>query len=119
METMRLRAIQRSSRVGELLDSFASSVTSLPERIQKIYEPSELPAVLQRVVMQATSRDREWSAWTDDHRIWLFTAEMSLSPSRERGNPVLDVCAYSESGELTGSGCYVCDRQGRWQRCAD
>lgn len=119
METMRLRAIQKPSRVGELLDSFASCAASLPEHIHRIYNRSDLPAVLQRVVIQATTRDREWSAWTDDHRIWLFTAEMSFALSRERRSPVLDISAYGEGGQLMGSACYVCDRQGRWQRCAD
>ena len=119
METMRLRAIQKPSRVGELLDSFGSSAPGLPEQVHRIYEPFDLPAVLQRTVREATAQEREWCAWTDDHRIWLFTAEMSLALSRERGSPVLDINAYGEDGKLTGSGSYVCDRQGRWQRCAD
>jgi hypothetical protein len=119
METMRLRAIQHPSRVGELLDSFASNAVALPDGGRRIFGPSELPAVLQRVVLQAQKTEREWRAWTDEHRIWLFTAEMSLALSRERGNPVLDVNAYGEGGELTESGSWVTDRQGRWRRCAD
>jgi hypothetical protein len=119
METMRLRAIQHPSRVGELLDAFASNAVGLPERSRKVLDRSELPAVLQRVVLEATKREREWCAWTDEHRIWLFTAEMSLALSRERGTPVLDVSAYGEGGQLVGSGSWVADRRGEWHRCAD
>jgi hypothetical protein len=119
METMRLRAIQHPSRVGELLDSFASSGAALPDRSRRIFERSELPVVLQRVVVQAARTEREWGAWTDEYRTWLFTAEMSLALSRERGTPVLDVSAYGEDGALLESGSWVADRQGQWRRCAD
>ncbi len=119
METMRLRAIQMPSRVEELLDSFISSSTIVPSGSRKIRRGSDLPVVLQDLVVQSTKADREWSCWTDDHRIWLFTAEMSLDLSRERGCPVLQVNSYAEDGVLIESGSWLSDRDGKWRRCAD
>ena len=46
------------------------------------------------VLGQASGKERAWTYWTDGLRIWLFTAEMSLPLSRERGAPVLAANAY-------------------------
>jgi hypothetical protein len=78
-----------------------------------------LSSTLQRIVIQATKNEREWSSWTDNHRVWLFTAEMSLPLSRERGLPVLQVDWYGEHGNTTKSGSWVCNRGEQWQRCSD
>lgn len=49
----------------------------------------------------------------------LFTAEMSVALSRERGAPVLELHAYSEYAELLEAGFWAQDKQGNRQRCAD
>jgi hypothetical protein len=119
MQTLRLRQVQLPSRVQTLLDAFASSADILPEGCYQIRDRSTLPAVLQCVVIQAAHKDRVWSCWTDDHRMWLFTGEMSMPLSRERGSPVLQVNLYGEDAKLADSGPWVADREGKWQRCAD
>ena len=119
METLRLRQVQRPSRVQTLLDTFASSADILPQGCYQIRDRGSLSTALQSLVIQATYRDRVWSCWTDDHRIWLFTGEMSMALSRERGSPVLQIAIYCENAKLVDSGPWVADREGKWQRCAD
>jgi hypothetical protein len=117
METVTLRVIQQPSGVEKLLESFV--MNDLPEGTRQLRDRGELSALLQRIVTQANKKDRAWSAWSDDHRIWLFTAEMSLPLSRERGLPVLQVNCHGEDGELIKSGSWVRNPEGKWQRCAD
>lgn len=119
METMRLRKIQQPSRVHRLLEAFVSNANVLPEYCYQIRDRSALSSVLQQLVIQASRKEQAWCCWADDHRIRLFTAEMSLPLSRERGSPVLEVNFYSEQGELQDAGFWVFDREGTWRRCAD
>jgi hypothetical protein len=119
METVRLRFIQEPSRVERLLEAFASSTYGLPEESYQIRDRSVLASVLQQLVIEAIGRQRAWCCWTDDHRIWLFTAELSLPLSRKRDAPVLQVNSYAESGELTDAGFWVSEREGGWRLCAD
>lgn len=117
METMRLRAIQQPSSVEKLLDSFV--MDNLPEGTRKLRDRSELSAILQRIVLKATKQEKAWSAWSNDHQIWLFVAEMSLPLSRERGLPVLQIDCYGEYGELMKSASWVRNRDDKWRRCSD
>jgi hypothetical protein len=94
-------------------------VSDVPKGSRKLPDRSELSSALQRIVIQAKLKEQVWSSWTDGHRVWLFTAEMSLPLSRERGLPVLQVSWYGEHGEATKSGSWVCDREGKWRRCSD
>jgi hypothetical protein len=114
---MRLRAIHQPSGVEKLLESFV--VSDLPKGTRQLRDRSELSVIMQRIVTQAIKKERVWSSWSDDHRTWLFTAEMSLPLSRERGVPVLQVNCYGEDGELMKSGSWVRDREGKWRRCSD
>ena len=50
------------------------------------------------------------------HETHLFTCEMSLPLSRERGTAVLLVNRYNDKAELKDSGTWLEDPQGRWRR---
>jgi hypothetical protein len=60
-----------------------------------------------------------WTCWADSFLIWLFTAEMFLPLSRQRGVPVLAVTECSEQGSPHDAGHWMVDRERNWQRCAD
>ncbi len=102
METVRLRKIQQPSQVERLLEGFVLRALS-PQ--------------LQRVVQRATQKGNVWACWADSYNTWLFTREMSLPLSRERGAPVLRVYLYDEAGELKEPGIWVADQEGKWSRC--
>jgi hypothetical protein len=69
--------------------------------------------------MQAIKLGRSWSCWTQGYRAWLFTAEMSMELSRERGAPVLQVNLYGDDGSLRESATLMNGPSGKWQRCGD
>jgi len=117
MDTVRLRSAQQPSRVERLLDSYVLSTIDMPEGVRRIRDRSELPSGLQRVIRNAERTGQAWSAWTDDWRIWCFTGEMSLPLSRERGQPVLRIRSYDQSGRIIECGVWVNLRHGAWQRC--
>jgi hypothetical protein len=50
--------------------------------------------------------------------IWFFTAEMSLSLSRERGRPTLEVGSYNVDGAMKEWQLWVCLNDGTWQQCS-
>jgi hypothetical protein len=119
METRRLRHIQQPSQIETLLDALITRGCVLPKDAFQIRDANSLPNPLQRVVARAKEEGRVWSCWATNHDIWVFTCEMSLPLSRERGAPVLLVNRHGETGELTDSGSWTTDPQGKWQRCAD
>lgn len=100
MQTMRLFAYQRPSRVEALLESLLQARGRLPGKARKVTDRSELPSALQKIVIKLHNNERVWNAWTDEDRIWFFTAEMSLELSRERGCPALQVGSYDVDGKL-------------------
>lgn len=118
MQTTRLFAFQRPSRVQILLDSLVQSRELLPDYVCRITDRGELPFVLQRIVIQAQQAGRVWSGWTDGSGIWLFTAEMSMAPSRQRGQPALQVSFYREDGRIKDCRLWACTNDGSWQQCA-
>ena len=120
METLRLRRIQDPSAVERLLDLFVNGTDRVPPEAYPVHTRSWLSNPdLKSVVYMAQQKHRTWCAWTDDKCTWLFTAEMSLELSRERGVPVLEISAYSEHGELQETGFWAHSKDGKWQRCAD
>ena len=119
METLRLRRIQEPARVESLLESFISRTRVLPEGAYQIRDRSALPNRIQPIVSRANSQGHVWSAWARGAQIWLFTCEMSLALSRERGAPVVLVRCYDEDGALQDSGTWRFDPLGNWSRCAD
>jgi hypothetical protein len=119
METARFRRLQRPSQIEVLLEALVSRRDLLPKGSYRVRDSKALSSRLQVIAARATSEGRVWAAWGSAHHIWLFTCEMSLDLSRERGTPVLLVSSYDENGELTETGPWAADAQGRWQRCGD
>jgi hypothetical protein len=119
METVRLRKIQQPSQLERLLEAFISRGDFVPREAYQVRDPRALPAALRKVGSQAIQQGHVWSCWADNFHFWLFTCEMSLSLSRERGSPVLKVSRYDETGELTEAGTWTADGEGRWLKCAD
>jgi hypothetical protein len=119
METLRLRSLQQPSRVERLLEACISLGKHLPEGSFQIRDPSALPEELRRVLTQAIKQGQAWSCWAHRIHTWLFTCDMSLALSRERGTPVLHVSVYGEDGQLQDSGNWLADPRGTWYRCAD
>ena len=119
METLRLRRIQEPSRVASLLDAYIARARILPEDAYQIRDRSNLPNRVQAIVSRAITQGHAWSGWVRGDQLWLFTCEMSLPLSRERGAPVLIVHLHNEDGEVMDSGTWRYDPLGTWSRCAD
>jgi hypothetical protein len=119
METLRLRGIQHPSHVGRLLEELVSSGTLLPKDGQQVHDPDALPRQLRELVGRAAAEGRVWACWGSSQEIRLFTCEMSLPLSRERGTPVLLVNRYDDCGELKDVGTWVADPEGKWRRFAE
>ncbi len=119
METLRLRRIQQPSRVERLLEAYISRAGVLPEDAYQVRDRSELPGRVQAIVTRAIAQGQVWSGWARGALVWLFTCEMSLPLSRERGAPVLTVHLHNEEGEVMDSGTWRYDPLGSWSRCAD
>jgi hypothetical protein len=119
METRRLRTIQQPSHIERLLEALVSRANLLPKDSYQIRDPAALPPALQTVIAQAAREGRVWGCWANSYETCLFTSEMSLPRSRERGVPVLLVNRYGESGELQDAGVWMTDLEGKWRRCSD
>ena len=91
METVRLRKMQQPSQVERLLEALISRGNLLPKECYQIRASGALSPQLQRVVERAIEKGHVWACWADSYHTWLFTCEMSLPMSRERGVPVLAV----------------------------
>jgi hypothetical protein len=119
METRRLRTIQQPSHIEKLLEALVSRANLLPKDCYQIRDPDALPSQLQRLIARAAQEGRVWRCWANSYETCLFTSEMSLPLSRERGSPVLLVNRYRENGELQDAGPWMSDSEGKWRRCAD
>ncbi len=119
MDTLRLRNLQQPSGVEKLLESYVVGSGLLPKDAYQIPDRADMPRELRRIVILATRTGRVYACWAHNARYWLFTAEMSLTLSRERGAPVLQVSRYGDDGTIEASGCWLADQKGKWHRCAD
>lgn len=119
MDTKRLRTIQQPSHLERLLEAVITRAKLLPEDSYPIRDPSAMPTVLRGLARQSTKDGRVWACWAYGGQHWLFTAEMPLDASRERGRPVLRVNRYGDAGELTEAACWMVDPEGHWVRCGD
>jgi hypothetical protein len=118
METMKLRKLQQPSGVEQLLEAYVVKSGLLPKGAYQIRDRAELPKELRRILVQATRTGKVWACCGHNVTNWLFTAEMSLELSRERGAPVLQVNRYGDDGIIEESGCWMADPKGNWHRCA-
>ena len=119
METKRLRTIQQPSHLERLLEAYITRSNVIPKDSYQIRDPNGFVTPLRRLALRAVEEGRVWSCWAHGAQIWLFTAEMSLPVSRERGTPVLSVNRYSEDGELMDAGAWLLDPDGLWRRCSE
>ena len=119
METRRLRSIQQPSRIERLLEALISHAKLAPKDSYQLRDPASLPSPLQNVVAQASQQGRVWACWANSYETSLFTAEMSLPQSRERGAPVLLVNRYDEKSVLHDAGSWISEPHGKWRRLAD
>jgi hypothetical protein len=117
-ETARLRKLQQPSHVERLLAALVVRGGLVPDGAWQIRHPRAVPRDLRDIATHASEKGRVWSCWADGRHTWLFTGEMSLSLSRERGAPVVQVDLYNDDGS-TDSGLWTPNRDGRWQRCAN
>jgi len=118
MQDLRLHYLHKRACVERLLDAYVSRSRVVPDGSYRVRAVSELPLTLRLVVARAAAEGRVWSCWARESQVWLFTCEMSLPLSCERGEPVLLVNAYGEDAELTDSGVWRYDLTGTWKRCA-
>jgi hypothetical protein len=97
-----------------LLDSLrdcARCVTALASRV------NSAPAPLRHLSRLIDRQDSLWRSWADEPRIWFFEGVLSLELSRERGKPVLNLCAYDRVGDLLRSRMFVLSADHRWRKC--
>ena len=119
METKRLRTIQQPSNLERLLDAYITRSDVVPKDAYQIRDPNSLVPLLKRIAVQAGAEGRVWACWEYGAQQWLFTAEMSLSQSRERRTPVLSINRYNDNAELMEGGNWLLDPDGIWRRCAE
>jgi hypothetical protein len=119
VETLRLKRLQEPTHVDELLHSFVQSRGLVPEDTYVVRDRSGLPEGMRDRILKAERNGQSWECWSDGNHTWLFTAEMSLAESRERGLAVLRVSQFDAEGQLQETGCYVSDQHARWGRCSD
>ena len=119
METKRLRTIQQAFLQERLLEAYITRSNAVPEDSYQIRDPNAVMAPLRRILRRAGEEGRVWACWAYGVQQWLFTADMSLPLSRERGTPVLSINRYGEDGELKETGTWVVGPDGLWQRCAE
>ncbi len=74
---------------------------------------------MQPVLSQAVQERQAWACWANNRETWLFTCEVLLPSSHERGAPVLQVNQYGENGELKDADSWMTDPDGKWQRCTE
>lgn len=117
MQTMKLRAIQQPGTTGELLDSFIRAEGNLARDSRELKRERELTPTLEKVAQRSLDGGAVWRAWTDDREMWLWSSEVSLELSRERGMPVMEIRRYNESGNVEEAGTWVRVRADEWQRC--
>ena len=119
MQTMRLRAIQQPGTAGELLDSFVRAEGNLALDSRELTRERELTPTLERIAQRSLGNGCVWRAWTDDRAMWLWSSEVSLELSRERGMPVMEIRRYDENGQVEDAGTWVRVRADEWKRCGE
>ena len=119
METKRLRTIQQPFLLERLLEAYITRSNVVPKDAYQIRDPSAVVAPLQRILQRAGQEGRVWACWAYGVQQWLFTADMSLPLSRERGTPTLSINRYGEDGELKEAGVWLVGPDGLWQRCTE
>jgi len=95
-----LRTIQQPFFLERLLHAHITRSNVVPRDSYQIRDPNAVIARLRRILLRVVKEGRVWACWAFDMQQWLFTGEMSLPLSRDRGTPVLSIARYGEDGEL-------------------
>ena len=108
--------VQRTSRMGELLESYISQSDVVPKGSYRIRQPRSMPRELRKVLTRAVKEGETWSCWAHGLHTWLFTCNMCRPLLRERGTPVLRVSIYDDAGGLRDRASWMPDQHGKWCR---
>ncbi len=103
METIKLRRLQQPSDVEKLLGAYVWDSGLLPNDAHQIRDRAELSKELRRILGLAIGTGQAWSCWAHNLHTWLFTAEISVALSRERGAPVLQASASALATATTSA----------------
>jgi len=119
VETLRLTKLQQSpSHIKRLLEALVVRAKLVPEHAYQVRLTGAVPEELRGRAELADKEGHVWACWALDFRAWLFTAELVLALSRERGTPVMQVDIYDQGGAKESS-LWLPNPDGTWQRCAD
>lgn len=116
METMRLRSLQQPTRTQELLESLLLFLERPPRGADRVSDRTELPSVLQRLVIRGSKDGMAWAAWRQRFDIEFYGAELALDMARERGRPTLRVTVYDSDGKIRELANWAQVSQDAWQR---
>jgi hypothetical protein len=100
METLRLRSLQQPSTSQLQLESLLRYTHLPPSGTERVPDRSELPAVLQRMVIRGGRDGVAWAAWRRQTDIHFVLAELVFDLSRECGRPTLRVRSYDDGGKI-------------------
>ena len=100
METLRLRRIHQQP--SQLTDWLFRAEHTQSVNTEGLLPNSGLPRTVVAAASRSGARKKNghvWACWADSDCAWLFTWEMSLALSRQRGAPVPHVHLSDQTGE--------------------
>lgn len=118
METLRLRTLQQPSMTQLQLESLLRYTHLPPSGTERLPDRSELPAVLQRIVIRGGKDGIAWAAWRRRIDVHFVLAELAFDLSRECGRPTLRVKSYDESGKIFETVTWTETSPDEWRRHA-
>jgi len=118
METLRLRTLQQPSAAQLQLESLLRSLCLPPGGAERVLDRTELPAVLQRILIRGAREGIAWAAWRRQFDVHFLSAEFALDLSRERGRSTLRVASYDESGRVAEIAIWTELQPDEWRRHA-
>lgn len=110
MQTMRLFAYQRPSRIAALLESLLQARGQWPRKARKVTDRSELPSALQKLVSKSQNTERVWNSWTDEDLRLVFHGY--LPPALQRVAMQAQRCLQTWFAWTDGPRTWFRDRDG-------
>jgi hypothetical protein len=105
------------AQIAAFLDTFVADRGCIPSDASPVTKLTELPRNLQRIAGKAPANEG-WRAWADkDGKIWFVRGKVSNTFSRRMSRTAMHVFFHDEEGELTDSGVWAKDNDGRWDPC--
>jgi hypothetical protein len=102
--------------VEQLTQRFVVDNRYVPGTAQRLFDPGELPPVLERVAMQAQHCSQTWFAWTDGPRTWFVVTEMVSVTAGHRKENALRMFFYDDDGRFVSWGTWAL-QPGGWMLC--